>query len=673
MKFLRLLLQSIGFTLFLVCLFVCIRIVFILYIGVIGGHIAEGGGDYFSEILQVLIDGAKYDNRTVAVIVIMYFLLGVIFVFFRSQKVILCIYSGIILFLCIGLNVSNMGFYSIYNDTFDANLFGLFFDDQIAILKTAVSGEYNLIAKIVMVIVVSLVCFYIYLKILAGACFIASTQFSIKFYKPFIFICILVFLGLNIVLINSQFSFQGLSLDQRTKPVKNPFLRNITPGAFRDLYVVYKGYKRIKKSSFSDYSTQTPLEVAKDYFGLPVDTKLPLDLFALLEHVSANNSSVKINHIFYIISESLSEWYFDKDFEEIGLVSGLKSLVDNQHGFKLQNFIENAPNTIASLNVQITGTFETNVPPNAFVGLVAAFPTASGEIFHRLGYKTRFYYGGSGTWSKLDSYTLSQGFDEMFYNSHILSYAKDKNYQKPMENIWGVYDNILFDYIKQNTLDLLEPSFNMVMTTSVHPPHDVDLEHFGVPLDKIQAFLKTKFPHSSTSTNILGHVWWYDKEITRFIKEVSKLLPDSLFIVTGDHYGRTYISPTPDNRAFKSIPLVLYSPLLSPKKLADIGSHIDITPTIVELVAPKGFKYASFGKSIFSNNKTAQFEPNRFALGYYVVGTPRFLYIPDRKVEYINSAKPQNGDEGYSLELYKKLEEARALSWWLLVKGHNIQ
>lgn len=669
MKFLRLLLQSLGFTLFLICLFVCIRVVFILYVGFIEGHLREFN---VVEIFQVLIDGAKYDNRAVAVMGLVYFLLGFIFLFFKFQNKILSSYVVVMFILSLALSIINMGFYNVFNSAFDNNLLGLFNDDQIAIFKVLVSGEYYLIAKIIALVVSTFICFYIYKKIVALVEAIVSAKIFISFHRSFSCGFFLVFLGLSMVLTTSQFHYLSVSLDQRVRPAKDHFLRNITPGAFRDLWNVYKFYKQSKKFDFSSYSSQTPLETAKNFFNLPANIQTPLDLSILLQHVSANTSPVKINHIFYIVSESLSEWYFDKDFDEIGLVSGLKSLVDNKHGFKLTNFIENGENTIQSLNTHITGCFEIGIHPNR-IHLTSAFPTATASIFHQLGYATRFYYGGSGTWKKLDSYTKSQGFDKIFYNLHLLDYAKDKRYQPVIESGWGVYDNVLFDYIRQNTLDLSKPSFNMVMTTSVHAPHDVDLRYFNVPMKEIQTFLKTKFPKSSMEANILGHVWWYDKEVTRFIKEVSRVLPDSLFVITGDHYGRSYISPPLNNRVFKSIPLVLYSPLLSPKKLSDIGSHIDITPTIVELVAPKGFSYPSFGNPIFSNDHSRQFEPDRYALGYYVVGTHRFLYTPERKIEYINAAKPQDEDEEYALKLYKKLQQAQAMSWWLMNKGNVIK
>ncbi|PAF43918.1 hypothetical protein BKH45_00335 [Helicobacter sp. 11S03491-1] len=641
-----------------------------LYIGI--AHHAMGENVGFQEILQVLIDGSKYDNRAVAGIGIIYFLLGFVLILSRFQKHILSFYARFIFVICIFLGIANMVFYSIYNDSFNGNLLGIIFDDQKAIFKTGLSGDYYITLKIIFLILASLFCFYLYSKMITFFDWLIAKKAIFGYTKTANLCLFIIFAGLITTLINSHFGFKGISLDQHIQPAQDSFLRKITPGAFRDIYLVYRDYKKIANSHFSDFYQKSPLQSAKEFFNLPEDTKPPLNLYQLLSHTSTNTSHTQIKHIFYIVSESLSEYSFDPLFDSIDLSSGLKSLIDNQHGFKMQNFLQNAPMTIKSLDVQITGLFQTDIPLNTMLGHLPLFPTAIGGILKQLDYDTRFYYGGSGVWQKLDRYTAQEGFNQILYNTNILNYAKNKPYPKPYENLWGVYDNILFDYIKQNTLEATKPTFNMIMTTSYHPPYDVNLKYFNVPLDKIQKFLDTHFPNSSVNANILGHMWWYDKQVTRFVQEVSKACPQSLFIITGDHFDRMYPSAHRDNRITNSIPLILYSPVLTPKQLANIGSHIDIAPTIVELVSPKGFKYAGFGKPLFSNNHALKFDNNRYALGYFAVATHRFIATPQEGIEYINDSKPQEHDDQEVKKLYDKLNQARALSWWLFMKGNII-
>ncbi|PAF52861.1 LTA synthase family protein [Helicobacter sp. 13S00477-4] len=671
-KILNTLSQSIVFVLFLSCLFICIRVAFILYVGIAENRL---GGEFDSQdIFYSLYNGFLYDNRTAAFFSLLYFLLSLVLIFTRFQNKILFYYASLVIVICIFLGIANMEFYVIYGDTFDRRLFGLISDDQKAIFKTGMSGTYNLSFKLISFILSSFIMIYLYRKysnliekIIFKKSFISKISILVTFF---------LFVGLCLFFINSQFGLKSANL-LNIKNSKNVFLRRVTLGAFRDIYLIYKNYQKVAHSKFSNYSDQTPVQVAKDFFNLDKTVEPPFNLYELLSQVSSNTSKVKIEHIFYIVSESLSEWAFDPEFDTIGLTSGLKSFIDNQHGFKIQNFLENAPRTIESLEVQITGLYNTDMLMNPMLGSMPLFPTAIGGILKRLDYDTRFYYGGSAFWQKIDKHATTEGFNEILYNTFILDYAKDKNYLPPLENMWGVYDNVLFDYIIDNTSKANHPTFNMIMTTSNHPPYDVSLNSFDVPLKEIRAFIDEHFPKNKrfleANENILGHIWWYDKQITHFIREAARRFPKSLFIITGDHFDNMYPLANRNNRIVKSIPLIVYSPILQPKQLSNVGSHIDIASTIVELVSPKGFRYSSFGKPLFSNNHSLKFENKRYALGFYVVGTHRFIYTVDGGLQYINDSKPQSDDKQEAEKLYNRLQEAKALSWWILMKGNEIE
>lgn len=660
--------KTITFSLFLAFLFICIRLSFILYVGVYQNAMGKVG---FEDIINTLINGAKYDDKTVASATIIFLLMGILLSFFKFQNKILNIYAGIIFFICIFLGIANMAFYGIYGNTFDNNLLGLFGDDLGIIVKTSLQGNYYILTKIIIWIFFSVITFLIYKKFSNLANQISFKYFPIKYPKISSLIAFGILCVMQLIFINSHLGLKEISLDMNTKFSKDSFLKKITPGPFRNLYIVYKN----NQSSLKYFCNQTPIEITKSFFNLPLNSTPPFDLSILLEHTSTNTEKApQIKHIFYIVSESLSEWNFDDEFDEIGLMSGLKSLIDGKHGFKIEHFLENANLTIKSLDVQITGLFDFDEALNAKVGIMPLFPTAIGGIMKKLGYETRFYYGGSEIWQQLDKYTRSEGFDKIFANVDFLRYAQNKPYPKPLENIWGVYDPIMFDYLIDNSLATKNHTFNMVMTTSNHPPHDVDLKYYNVPMDKINTFLKTHIPKTELSHNedlatMLGHAYWYDKQVTRFIKKASEVFPQSLFIITGDHYGRMYVRTKVDDRVGKSIPLIIYSPVLTPKQLYNVGSHIDIAPTIVELTAPKGFKYSSFGKPLFSNNHTNKYHNNGYALGYGAIQNNRFIYVPEDGIEYLKNSKPQPGDKEEAEKLYERLKEARALSWWMFTNG----
>ena len=62
------------------------------------------------------------------------------------------------------------------------------------------------------------------------------------------------------------------------------------------------------------------------------------------------------------------------------------------------------------------------------------------------------------------------------------------------------------------------------------------------------------------------------------------------------------------------------------KKHTNIGSHIDIVPSIVELVAPKDYVYRSFGFPLVGNDSVIALSEKDSAFGYFAVATDRFIY-----------------------------------------------
>ena len=92
-----------------------------------------------------------------------------------------------------------------------------------------------------------------------------------------------------------------------------------------------------------------------------------------------------------------------------------------------------------------------------------------------------------------------------------------------------------------------------------------------------------------------------------FDEEMRAAYPDSLFIVTGDH--STGLIPfehgvidrrEPSLRDGLLTSFAMHHPELTPEILAGntIGGHMNILPTLMELIAPKGFMYYSLFPSL---------------------------------------------------------------------------
>ncbi|BCZ18038.1 Phosphatidylglycerol-membrane-oligosaccharide glycerophosphotransferase MdoB [Helicobacter sp. NHP19-003] len=683
------------FSLFLGLFLSLLRLGFIVYSGLYEGALAHPLP--FDQIVQVLKDGFKYDNRVVAAFSLIFLILALV----RTKAA--HIFALFVLVLCLFLQVANITYYEIYGVAFDTNLLDAFNQSPKILMGMALHSEYHIPTKVLVWLVFSVLSGWLYYKLTQKTAQLSSVLQNLPF-KPVCGLLVAFFSVWILYGINSRLALTGVSLDFTLKPAKDPFLRQVTPGAFRNLYLVFKDYKKSHNVRFSSFTPKSLLQASIDYFNLPPTTKLPLDLGKLLSHTSQNPAPPTIQHVFYIVSESLSSWHFDPRFDAINLTSALKSLNDQQHGFIFPFFLEDARRTVKSLDVQLTGLFDLNDTNFVNMGVnIPSLPTAIGNQMKGLGFDTTFYYGGSGIWNRLDRFSKKEGFDHFVFNTYLMDFANarfkaDPNaYPRPIKNGWGVHDNVLFDYILNNTPPD-KKTFSMVMTLSNHPTRNVNLKAFGVPVDQIKDFIAHAKDKNMPDATFLGHVYWYDKILVDFIKKARVKFPNALFVITGDHFDRSFTYAKDNTYWTKSVPLIVYAPSLRPKLTACIGSHIDIAPTIMELVAPKGYKYASFGKPLFSNatngasasKDCAARKPfvwgqsNDFALGFEsVAGQSQksgldFLYTDGGMLLYVKDhawvkAPILEADIALAKELRDKKQIANGLSWYYLFHGGVIR
>ena len=76
----------------------------------------------------------------------------------------------------------------------------------------------------------------------------------------------------------------------------------------------------------------------------------------------------------------------------------------------------------------------------------------------------------------------------------------------------------------------------------------------------------------------------------------------TLIAFTGDHFSRRFINNFSTLKQQSTVPFIIYSASLTNNTHKNnIPEVIDITPTLVELIAPVNFTYYSFGKSLLQN------------------------------------------------------------------------
>lgn len=674
----NLLLKSSAFGLLIFALCFLLRVAFVLYLGVGYEALTSDGAnthDLSSQLLQAFFNGFLYDSRIIAVSVILYFVFGLFDVALnkirKKDNYILAQSCAYFLFaLLLFINIANMTYYTIYKDVFNIILLGIFFDDQKAILEDGLSGKYFLSVKFLFFFFALGLCIWLYKRFITPLSFkpkLSSKSLLLTTLGSFIPFALCV-----TFLFNSAFSLKEVSLDQEVQPVKNLFLQKITPSPFRSLYGVYEGYKASENSSFGSFISSTPYEGALDFFAITPPPTEELDLKDLLSHTSTKAPQTQpIRHIFYIVAESLGSFAFDEKYDEIGLVSGMKSLVDNQKGFMIPSFFENAHETIWSIETQIAGLYYTGVRLSFQSARLKELPTAIASNMRRAGYRTQFYYGGSQSWQNLGNYARSQGFEKVNGLGELEEFALREKYPLPYKNVWGVWDGILLDFVAQNNASIKESSFHMILTTSFHGPMNLPWEYIqkeGGDKERFEKFA-SKISSPKWEALELGTLWWIDKKITSFIHRVSEQYPDSLFVITGDHTHYGYTQGVLSNR---EVPMIIYSPTLKIYPTSSAGSQLDIAPTLLNLSAPKGFVYYSFGEPLFSTTPS-KLSQKRIYNAFELVGNECEVYTQHKDRITLPQKQISQAQDSEFEPFLRRLKEGRALSWYLFSKGCKIK
>lgn len=360
-------------------------------------------------------------------------------------------------------------------------------------------------------------------------------------------------------------------------------------------------------------------------------------------------------HVFVLLMESYDSWPMLDEFASLQLTEGLKGLA--AEGLQLPAFLSSSPGTMASVAGVLTGLPDAGLQTDLQPQTRTAYPTAVADTFRRLGYRTRFFYGGKLGWRNIDQFALAQGFDEVYGGSHMGSWQQ--------ANEWGVDDEYMFDFISESLSDD-QPTFNFILSTTYHPPYDIDVFGKGYAVDEIPTDLADDYDGTIT-TQMWGHLWYADREMTKFIRETEQQMPQSLFAISGDHYARKFINATPNAYERTSVPLVLYGPqVLQGKSFPTMaaGSHIDIGPTLIELAAPVGFEYHAFGRDLLNPNQVRPGFGREFVIGPDYIAQLK----PNFKIEAVPEV-PLIIQPPSAKVLQQLYNDAHGIAWWRIRNG----
>jgi len=598
------------------------------------------------EFYKTISMGFRFDSTVIAYFILIPFItclilspFGKIDFAIRARK----FFQLLFIIIAPIVSVVSINYFREYNDQFNQFLFVGLYDDKKAIIETVYNHFHPFLNLflVIFAITISVFIFKYFEKINLVSGYIQRIK-RIPYRILFILIIIILFVG------SIRGSFGSRPAMRKWSDVTmDQFLNKTIINPFRSLQYAIGDFKKINKIGGSN-----PFGEVTEYFTSPEYNTVS----DIITKTSEGPIIKKPKHIFVIIMESLDMWPLIDKYASFNVAPNVKYF--SEHGFNFPNFLPSSNSTMNSFGSIVTGIPYTGVNISKIGAIGEPYPSSIFTQFEDLGYVTNFFYGGFLSWQNIGNLVSNQGADNLFS-------AADAG-GKTESGVWGIDDDMLFDLVI-NSIDGNRNSLNIILTTSYHPPYTIDVYEKGFMYkskDDLPSEAQTNYD-GAMSILALGHLWYSDKAIGDFVEEVEKEYPNSIFCFTGDHYGRRFINSNPNLRETSEVPFIIYGNDIEPKTYDSPGSHFDILPTLIEMVAPKGFKYFAFGNSLSNNQK------DKIGIGYQKV-------ISKSEIQYFSTSSDiQSFDlDTNNLSYIKKsryisdYNKLLSLAWHYTVRGN---
>ncbi len=429
-----------------------------------------------------------------------------------------------------------------------------------------------------------------------------------------------------------------------------------------DAQALYRARAMAKRMEAGEISGVDQNKIAEAAQIIAVNKDLAeQNLAPYLERKAAGARVQKPRHIFIILGETFMQWPMLGKYDDLLLAEGIKSLIAEDKCYYSRNFMPNGDFTSTAITGLVTGLPDVNIKVNYQARTYERlYITSMAPAFKELGYNVDFWYGGMPSWDSIAKMSLAQGFDN-FYGY--------PDFNAPKQTTWGTKDENLFNALLAH-LDAEPPTVHLIMTTTNHPPYNLDLAAEGYHIDAVTEALR-KMPNVDDVSQLaieLGHYWYMDEVITNFVRAASEKQPESLFVVTGDHAVRTDPSTHPTIFEHQSVPFVLYGAGVTKEILPPdaVGDHISIVPTLIELIAPKDFAYYSIAPSLFQSDgvgfNNAAFVTSKVAGEIDADVIELLPHVASNELNDVNLTD----ERAHALQIIGAM---RTVAWWIISKG----
>lgn len=290
----------------------------------------------------------------------------------------------------------------------------------------------------------------------------------------------------------------------------------------------------------------------------------------------------KGKNVIFVQMESLEDFVMGEKVYGQEITPVLNKLV--KHSLYFNNIYEqnNGGNSIDCDMLVNTGMLTLGNSITFLTNPYTQYPSMA-RILNSKGYtaiSTRAESGGDYNWSEAHSNAL--GFKNIW----------DSNDYEFNEIVgFGLSDKTFYNQYIDKLKDVKNPFFSMIANLSNHGPFDIkdDYRSLNLPKDLDKTKLGGYFQSSH----------YADEQIGFLINKLKNLgmMKDTILVIYGDHGGvhKYYYDELKDinlpgnwwKEYEKKIPLIIYSEGIKGQEINTIGGHMDIMPTVLNLLGVK--------------------------------------------------------------------------------------
>ncbi|MBE0348134.1 LTA synthase family protein [Pseudoalteromonas peptidolytica] len=591
------------------------------------------------QLFDALATGFKFDSSAAGVCLLIPFLMNCFLQPFRlahlvkyARNIIGVIYQSVFVIL----GVCGVTYISEYGSQYNYFMLEGLYDDQQAIISTAIQQYKPWGSLLSIVILLLYVLFWTRFVDRRNYSFLINLCPKSRAKKVILSILVIV-----VFICAARGSFDSRPASRKWSAVTtDPFVNNLVINPFRSFFYAIQDYGELNQLTTSNTN---PYSVSEDKINNVLLNNETRSIGPLIE---------KPSRIFFIVMESFDSWPLQDKYRGLGLTENFHRLKAN--GIFVEQTLPAASSTMNSLSSLVTGIPFSGINMSRLTSKVDTY-----SLIHHMekqGYTSQFFYGGLLSWQTVGEFMNRHGVDRIYSAANAGG--------KGSAGVWGVDDGQLFDLVSKS---VPENSFNLIMTTSYHGPFNLDLSNSEYPWRN--GVYPAQFQVMSDellSPNTLGHLWYSDKMMGQFVDNMQRQYPDALFVITGDHYSRRYFHAKPNLYELTHVPILLLGQGIS-SKLSNrkVASHMDITATIMDLIASSDTPFASFGHSLVRS----EIPENVF--GYKTIRNSEYVWKQGNNEQFYGyrcTAKMDVKPPDQSVPIHE-YQVYMAAAWQLLMKG----